>query len=132
MRVFRETLEIRTNGPMKYYDLTPILEEIVGGYRVVEGLIHVHAEGATPGLVVLDGEHLNVFNEALIKAIPAVDWRHGNAYAHLRSSVLGTHLVLAVHNGGLWLGEDYRVYYVETRPVHSHRRRIHIFIESWK
>ncbi len=130
MRVIRETFEFRTNGPMKYYDLTGLLRSVIVEHSVSEGLIHVHAVGATPGLVLLPGEHVDDFNDLLVRIIPVTGWRHGNAYAHLRSTLMGTHLVIGVYESQLWIPRGYHVYYVETRPVHNHRRRIHLFIIS--
>lgn len=121
MRATRFSYEIRTHGPMKYYGIGELVEEAVRESGFSNGLVHVHAVGATPFLLIASRNDVDKLNHLLMHLVPVAGWRHGNAYAHLRSSLMGTHLVVPFINRELWIGEDQEIYYVETRPVYNHR-----------
>ena len=130
MRVTRFSYEIRTHGPMKYYGIRELVEEAVRESGYVNGLVHIHAVGATPFLLIASRRDVDALNRLLIRLVPVTGWRHGNAYAHLRSSLMGTHLVVPFIDRKLWMNEDQEIYFVETRPVHNHRRIIHLIIHG--
>ncbi len=48
MRATRFSYEIRTHGPMKYYGIRELVEEAVRENGCMNGLVHIHAVGATP------------------------------------------------------------------------------------
>ncbi len=130
LRVFSIEIEIITRGPMKYFDLTSVLHDIVSESGVKQGIVDIHAVGATPALVLIKNEVLDHLDRFVKEYIPVTGWRHGNAYAHLRSALLGTHKRIPIINGEPLLGGS-RLYFLETRPVHNHRRKI-IFLVRGK
>ncbi len=130
MRVYRSIVEFRTTGPMKYYDITSIVRDIIAESSIRNGIVFIHAVGATPAVLLVHREHLDKIDEYAKTDIPVTGWLHGNAYAHLRSSIIGTSLIIPVINGKLWIHENYRIYYLETRPVHNHRRKIVVFVKG--
>lgn len=40
--------------------------------KIVEGLVTIHAKGATPGIVVIDRELVNDFDKVLRNMIPVI------------------------------------------------------------
>jgi len=124
------SIELRTYGPMNYYPLRNIIEDKVSSTKIVEGLVTIHAKGATPGRVVIDRELVDDFDKVLRNMIPVIGWRHGNAYAHLRSTTMGTTYTLPFRNSKLLLPISYEIYFVETRPVYNHRRIVHLYIRG--
>lgn len=128
MKVYLSSIEILTHGPMSYYDLTDIIEEEVARSNIEKGIIRVHAKGSTPGVFIARRNSLKQIDGFIKNLIPVTGWKHGNAYAHLRSLVFGTGLSIPVSNRRILLPREYRVYFVETRPVHSHRRTIYVVV----
>ena len=130
LRVFSTEIEITTFGPMKYFDLTGVLNDIVSESGVKIGIVDIHAVGATPALILAKNEVLVHIDKFIKTYIPVTGWKHGNAYAHLRSALLGTHKRIPIINGEPLL-RGTRLYFLETRPVHNHRRKI-IFLVHGK
>ncbi len=123
-------LEIRTHGPMSYFPLRRMIEERLAETGIARGLVTIHAGGATPAIIVIGKDELRFIDEALKNMIPVVGWVHGNAYAHLRSTIASTVKTLVFGDGRLILPDDYEVYFLETRPVYNHRRKIHLYIRG--
>ncbi len=127
-RVCSATVEVRSYGPLKLFDVTEIVQERVSECGVRTGVARIDVKGATPALLLVDEEGLDHVVEVLTKLVPVSGWRHGNAYAHLISTIVGTSLVLAVDRGKLVLPEKHRVFMLETRPVHNHVRALNIVV----
>jgi len=123
LKVYSVEIEFRTHGPMKYYDLTNTLYEVVAEAKIKYGVIEAHAVGATPALILVRKDILDTLDQFIKEYIPVTGWRHGNAYAHLRSALLGTHQTIPVIDGAPDL-DGLRLYFLETRPVHNHRRKV--------
>jgi len=129
LKVYSVEIEFRTHGPMKYYDLTNILYEVITEAKIEYGVIEAHAVGATPALILARKDILDVLDQFIKEYIPVTGWRHGNAYAHLRSTLLGTHQIIPVIDGAPDL-DGLRLYFLETRPVHNHRRKVLFFVHG--
>ncbi len=131
MKVYRSILEFRTYGPMKYYDITNNILDILLETSVRDGVVYIHAVGATPGLFIAHRKYLETVDSFIKKIIPVqAGWTHGNAYAHLRSTMIGTSLVIPVVDKKLWIDDEYSIFYLETRPVHNHRRKIIVYVKG--
>ncbi len=115
---------------MKYFRLRRIIEEEIRSTGLSKGLVTIHVKGATPGLLVFSENLVDVFDSFLKKLVPVTSYRHGNAFEHLRSSILFTTHTLFFDSSGLLLPEDYEVFLVETRSVHNHRRVLHLVIRG--
>ncbi len=115
---------------MSYFPLRDRIESIIARCGISRGLVTIHARGATPAIIVVDRRELEYFDELLKKLVPVTGWRHGNAYAHLRSTITSTTTTVPFINSRLVLPLEYEVYFLETRPVHNHRRIVHIYIRG--
>ncbi len=133
MRVSSYSVRFRTTGPSGIYDLTQALYNIVRESGVSEGIAWISAKGATPVLLIfpkhLVAEAIRCM-EAFIPAVPPTPWMHGNAYAHLRSTVFSTLKAVPVIEGRLALPEGYGLFFIETRPVHNHEREVIIQVHG--
>ncbi|ADI31816.1 hypothetical protein Shell_0695 [Staphylothermus hellenicus DSM 12710] len=130
MKVKLVNLVIRTFGPMKYFPLRRIIEEEIEDTDTNRGVATIHAKGATPGIIVISKDDLDYFDQIIKNIIPITGWKHGNAYAHLRSTIMSTTQTIYYENKKLYMPDNYEVYFVETRPVHNHRRTIHLIIHG--
>ena len=123
MKVFSRVVRLRTYGPMRFFDITPAAAEIAQRCSG-EGVLRVFSKGSTSALVLAPPGILDELSAVLSKLIPVEGWRHGNAYAHLRSVVLSTVRYIPVERGRLLIPDGYRLYFLETRPVLNHWREV--------
>ncbi len=130
LKAYMTSFEIRTHGPMKYFRLKRIIEEELRLTGLTKGLVTIHVKGATPGLLIFDEEHLQALDNFLKKLVPITGYRHSNAHEHLRSSIMSTTHTLFFDSKGLRLPPSYEVFLVETRPVHNHKRVLHLIIRG--
>jgi len=133
LRVSSYSVKFRTTGPSGIYDLTQALYDSVRESGVSEGVAWISAKGATPVLLIVPKHAVaDVVKcmEAFIPAVPPVPWMHGNAYAHLRSTVFSTLKAVPVVGGEPALPEGYGLFFIETRPVHNHEREVIIQVHG--
>lgn len=126
MRVVRiEEVELLTYGPNKLFEVTSHVSRAAEG--VEKGFVAALARGSTGALVVLPSrkEVVEEFEKGLWDLVPVYGWRHpGNAYAHLRSTLIGTSMVVAVEKSRLLLPSGCGVFFLENQPACARRRKI--------
>jgi len=115
---------------MSYFPLRKIIEEYIEETGLKEGLVTISVKGATPGIIIVDRSELQSIDHAIKKLVPVTDWEHGNAYAHLRSTIMSTTQTIPFINKRLVLPRSHQVYLVETRPVYNHQRTIILYIRG--
>ncbi|MEL9940554.1 MAG: YjbQ family protein [Ignisphaera sp.] len=128
--MYSKVIEVKTYGPMVLHNITDIVTDCIKESGVKNGLIWISVEGATPAIVVLEVGKEEAFLNFITRLIPFEGWRHGNAYAHLISTILSTNAVIPVENGAIMLRNDERIYLLETRSVYNHVRRIAVEIHG--
>ena len=128
MKACLEVLEVATYGPLKLHRVTELVRKAVERCGVRNGVTRIDVAGATPALLLVDPADEDAVLRAITKLVPITGWRHGNAYAHLVSTVVTTSLHLAIENRSLVIPRGYEIYLLETRPVHNHRRKLAIEI----
>lgn len=125
MRVERlESIELSTHGPNKLFDVTDRVVELAKGVKL--GILALQAVGSTGALVLLPRrrELVEAFEYNLWDLVPTLGWKHpGNAYAHLRSTLIGTMLALPVIDGDVPLG-DTGIFFLENQPASRRHRKI--------
>lgn len=126
LKVCSSVVELRSYGPLKLFDVTDEVENVVKECRVGMGIARVDVVGATPALLLLEESRAEDVVRVLTKLVPLSGWRHGNAYAHLISTAVTTSLALAIEGGELVLPQGCRIFLLETRPVYNHRRLLNI------
>ncbi|MEM0088011.1 MAG: YjbQ family protein [Thermofilum sp.] len=125
MRVARlSRIELVTYGPNKLFDITDRVSELAKG--VEEGVVLLQAVGSTGALILLPRRRdvVEAFERDLWDLVPTLGWKHpGNAYAHLRSTLIGTLLALPVAGGSIPL-EESGIFFLENQPALNRRRVI--------
>ena len=111
-------LEIRTNGQYELQDITSLVQQILEGKGVQEGVCHVFVPHTTAGLTLNENWDPDVQGDllrALEAMVPDVRFRHGegNSPAHLMSTLVGASETLLVRGGRLALGSWQGVYLAE-------------------
>jgi len=123
VRVLRvDRIRFTTYGPNKLFDITDQVLSLAGG--VEEGAVFLQAVGSTGALLVLPRreEVLRAFEQDLWDLVPTLGWRHpGNAYAHLRSTLMGTTLALPIVRGEVPLSGS-GVFFLENQPAMNRPR----------
>lgn len=130
MKAYIIKFTITTHGPMSYFPLRRIIEEYIEETGLEKGLVTISVKGATPGIIIADRSKLQSIDYAIKELVPVIGWEHGNAYAHLRSTIMSTTQTIPFNNKRLVLPQSHQVYLVETRPVHNHRRTIVLYIRG--
>ncbi len=122
MKSFRKELWFHTSTRRAYINITGQVEECLKESGVREGLVLVNAMHITASVFINDDESglhhdFDVWLERLAPHEPVSQYRHNNgednADAHLKRSVMGREVVVAVTNGKLDFGPWEQIFYGE-------------------
>ena len=121
MKSYTEYLVFETRKPMEFINITGKVEECVRRSGIQEGLCLVNPMHITSAVYVNDAESglIQDFQEWLEKLAPSgKDYHHhhtgeDNADAHLKRTIMGHQVVLAITKGRLDFGPWEQVYYAE-------------------
>lgn len=122
MKSFTEYLWFDTKSKREFINITDKVEEIVRKSGVKEGLCLVNAMHITASVFINDDESglLYDFEHWLEKLAPSEisKYRHNltgetNADAHLKRTIMGREVVVAITNGKLDLGPWEQIFYGE-------------------
>lgn len=115
---------------MVLHPLSLIAIEAIAESNIRKGVMWLSVEGATPALVILRKGLEKMFIDYVSNLVLFKKWRHGNAYAHLISTIFSTTITIPVIDKALALGKDEEIYLLETRSVYNHIRRIAVEIHG--
>ncbi|HOJ29712.1 MAG TPA: secondary thiamine-phosphate synthase enzyme YjbQ, partial [Spirochaetota bacterium] len=120
---YTEYLTFNTRTKRDYINITDQVEEIVRKSGIKEGLCLVNAMHITASVHINDDEKglihdIDDFLEQLAPHQPLSRYRHNrtgedNGDAHIKRSVLGREVVVAVTNGKLDFGPWEQIFYAE-------------------
>lgn len=122
MKVLTKELWFHTPTRRAYVNITPQVEELVRESGVREGLCLVNAMHITASIFINDDESglhgdFDRWLEKLAPHEPISQYRHNNgednADAHLKRSIMGREVVVAITNGKLHFGPWEQVFYGE-------------------
>lgn len=122
MKVLTEYLYFTTKTRRAFLNITPAIEELVEKSGVQEGLCLVNAMHITASVFINDDEpglhrDLERWLERLAPYRPTSQYDHNNgednADAHLKRSVMGREVVIAITGGKLDFGPWEQVFYGE-------------------
>ena len=123
MKSYREYLVFNTRTKRDYINITQDVEEIVKKSGIQEGLCLVNAMHITASVHINDDEKglihdIDEFLETLAPHEPTSRYHHNrtgedNADAHIKRSVLGREVVVAITNGKLDFGPWEQIFYAE-------------------
>jgi secondary thiamine-phosphate synthase enzyme len=113
MTVQNGSITVNSKGVTDIIDLTSDVQTFVRKNQFKEGQLLIFINGSTAAISTVEYEPglLQDIPALLEKLIPATQrykhddtWHDGNGYAHLRSTIIGTSLVVPVIKGQLQLG----------------------------
>jgi secondary thiamine-phosphate synthase enzyme len=123
MKTFRKELWFETNKRREFINITPEVENCLRESQVAEGLILVNAMHISASVFINDHEHglwqdFENFLEKLAPEKPYSQYRHNdtgedNADAHIKRTVMGREVVVAVTRGKLDFGPWEQIFYGE-------------------
>jgi len=122
MKTYRKELWFNTKQRREFINITPQVEASLKESGVKEGFVLCNAMHITAGVFINDDESglhhdFEVWLEKLAPEKPYSQYRHNgfedNADAHLKRSVMGREVVVAVTNGALDFGPWEQIFYGE-------------------
>ncbi len=122
MKSYRKELWFNTRGRREFINITPEVEQCLRESGVKEGFVLCNAMHITASVFINDDESglhndFEVWLEKLAPEKPYSQYRHNgfedNADAHLKRSVMGREVVVAVTEGALDFGPWERIFYGE-------------------
>ena len=122
MKTFRKELNINTNTRRAYINITQEVEEALAESGIREGLVLVNAMNITASVFINDNESglhrdFERWLEKLAPEKPHSQYDHNgyedNADAHLKRTVMGREVVVAITGGKLDFGTWEQIFYGE-------------------
>jgi secondary thiamine-phosphate synthase enzyme len=122
MKSYREELWFNTRGRREFINITPQIQQCLAESGIKEGFLLCNAMHITAGVFINDDESglhhdFEVWLEKLAPEKPHSQYRHNgfedNADAHLKRTVMGREVVVAVTNGQLDFGPWEQIFYGE-------------------
>jgi secondary thiamine-phosphate synthase enzyme len=139
MKAVRDTIEIRTEESQQFVDVTKQIQDVVGRSHIRNGTLLVNSLHTTIALFVNEFQSalLDDLGVVLQKLIPRrdgyfhddprySDCDRGNAHAHLRATLLGRPIALAVAEGEAVLGQYQSVILAEFDGPRERRLQVQI------
>jgi len=122
MRSYRKELWFNTTSRRQYINITPQVDQCLRESGIKEGFVLCNAMHITASVFINDDESglhndFEVWLEKLAPEKPHSQYRHNgfedNADAHLKRSVMGREVVVAVTDGKLDFGPWEQIFYGE-------------------
>jgi secondary thiamine-phosphate synthase enzyme len=122
MQSYRKELWFHTPQRRQLINITPQVEQCLAESGIAEGLCLINAMHITASVFINDDESglhqdFEVWLEKLAPEKPYSQYRHNgaedNADAHLKRTIMGREVVVAVTKGGLDLGPWEQIFYGE-------------------
>ncbi|MCL2376895.1 MAG: secondary thiamine-phosphate synthase enzyme YjbQ [Defluviitaleaceae bacterium] len=138
MKSYRKELIFRTKTRRAYVNITPDVEGALAESGVKEGLCLVNAMHITASVFINDNESglhqdFEGWLEKLAPEKPHSQYQHNgyedNADAHLKRSIMGREVVVAITNGKLDFGTWERIFYGEFDGMRDKRVLVKIIGE---
>jgi secondary thiamine-phosphate synthase enzyme len=138
MKSYRRELWFRTKHRREFINITPQVEQCVQESGVTEGLVLCNAMHITASVFINDDEpglhqDFEAWLERLAPEKPYSQYRHNtgenNADAHLKRSVMGREVVVAITDGRLDFGPWEQIFYGEFDGMRDKRVLVKIIGE---
>ncbi len=122
MKSYRKELWFNTSQRREYINITPEVEQCLAESGVKEGFLLCNAMHITASVFINDNESglhhdFEVWLEKLAPEKPYSQYRHNgyedNADAHLKRSIMGREVVVAITQGKLDFGPWEQIFYGE-------------------
>lgn len=114
-----KSIQVRTSSKNEFVDITESLSSFAKEEKVGDGLVLVYVPHTTAGVTINEGADPAVITDIenqLTKIAPPDDgYRHaeGNSDGHVKSTLVGTSVLVPVKNNSLALGTWQHVFFCE-------------------
>lgn len=138
MKSYRKELWFQTHSRRAFINITPEVEKCLRESGIKEGLLLCNAMHITSSVFINDDESglhqdFEVFLEKLAPEKPYDQYNHNgfedNADAHIKRTIMGREVVVAVTNGKLDFGPWEQIFYGEFDGKRSKRVLVKIIDE---
>lgn len=138
MKTYRKELLYNTKTRRAYINITRDIEECLKSSNIKEGLLLCNAMHITSSVFINDNEtgllnDFEIFLEKLAPEKPYNQYQHNgfedNADAHLKRSIMGREVVVAITNGELDFGPWEQIFYGEFDGMRNKRVLVKIMGE---
>jgi secondary thiamine-phosphate synthase enzyme len=125
-------LSVKTNTQTEMIDVTRLVQHQVTDSRMDSGLCMVFVPHTTAAVTINESADPAVRQDILMVLNKIVPWqeayRHmeGNSPAHLKSSIIGASVTIAVENGQLVLGTWQGIFFCEFDGPRTRKLDIHL------
>ena len=122
MKAFTEYLQFTTSKKIEFINITSEVEKIVGKSEIKEGLCLVNSMHITSSVFINDEENglKQDFKDWLEEIVPTdiSKYRHNltgedNGHSHLKRTIMGREVVIAITAGNLDFGPWEQIFYGE-------------------
>lgn len=122
MKSYRKELWFDITARREFINITPVINQCLAESKIKEGLCLVNAMHITASVFINDDESglhhdFEVWLEKLAPEKPYSQYKHNgfedNADAHLKRTIMGREVVVAVTNGKLDFGPWEQIFYGE-------------------
>ena len=122
MKSYRKELTFNVPTRRAFINITPYVNEALAASKIQEGLVLVNAMHISASVFINDDESglhhdFEVFLERLAPEKPYNQYHHNtyedNADAHLKRTIMGREVVVAITNGQLDFGPWEQIFYGE-------------------
>ncbi len=138
MKTYRKELLYNTKTRRAYINITKDIEECLKASNIKEGLLLCNAMHITSSVFINDNENgllndFEIFLEKLAPEKPYSQYQHNgfedNADAHLKRTIMGREVVVAVTDGQLDFGPWEEIFYGEFDGMRNKRVLVKIIGE---
>ncbi|MBN2521586.1 MAG: YjbQ family protein [Bacteroidales bacterium] len=138
MKSYKKELWFNTQSRREIINITPTVEQCVNESGVKEGLVLVNAMHITASVFINDDEpglhhDFEVWLEKLAPEKPYEQYRHNgfedNADAHIKRTVMGREVIVAITEGKLDFGPWEQIFYYELDGKRKKRALVKIIGE---
>lgn len=138
MKSYRKELWFNTNSRRAFINITPKIRECLNESKIKEGLVLVNPMHITASVFINDDESglhrdFERFLEKLAPEKPYDQYDHNgfedNADAHIKRTIMGREVVVAVTNGELDFGPWEQIFYGEFDGMRKKRVLVKIIGE---
>ena len=138
MKTYRKELHYNTKTRRAYINITKDIEEWLKASSIKEGLLLCNAMHITSSVFINDNEtgllnDFEIFLEKLAPEKPYSQYQHNgyedNADAHLKRTIMGREVVVAITNGQLDFGPWEQIFYGEFDGMRNKRVLVKIIGE---
>ena len=111
-------IHLKTNRRNELIDITSDVDNIIKGHGLKSGFIYLYCPHTTAGLTINENADPDVRSDIILSLndiVKELNFKHmeGNSSAHVKSSLMGKHLQIAVEDSHMILGTWDGIYFCE-------------------